>query len=154
KMNPVNDYLGPFFEQICAALIRDGFMRIVYGGNEAGAYLARHADVDEIHITGSSTTHDAIVFGPGELGAVRHRGSEPPINKRIAGELGSVTPPIVLPGPWSSADVHFQASHIATQKLHNAGSNCIAAQVLVLPGEWRTSPPLLESVRRALRAAP
>ena len=49
------------------ALIEPGYLRIVYGGGAEGAYLVNHATVEEIHITGSDKTHDAIVFG-GKLG--------------------------------------------------------------------------------------
>ena len=42
KMNPVNEYLGPIFEDIFAPLIRDGYLRFVYGGGDVGAYLTRH----------------------------------------------------------------------------------------------------------------
>jgi aldehyde dehydrogenase (NAD(P)+) len=69
------------------------------------------------------------------------------MNKAITSELGNVSPTIVLPGPWSTADFVFQAEHIATQKFHNGGFNCIASQVLVLPGDWSGSPKLMEALR-------
>ena len=65
KMNPVNDYLVPIFERIFASLIDAGFVRFAYGAGDVGAYLTGHDGVDSIHITGSSRTHDAIVFGSG-----------------------------------------------------------------------------------------
>lgn len=126
KMNPVNEYLGPVFEQVLEPLADSGYVRFAYGGAETGAYLCAHQAVDEIHITGSEQTHNAIAAGSG-------------IGKRITSELGNVSPTIVVPGRWSPADIAFQAEQIATQKAHNAGFNCIAAQVLVLPREWRHS---------------
>ncbi len=69
KMNPVNDYLGPFLEEAFGNLVRDGFVQLVYGGADVGDYLCHHPGIDEIHITGSAATHDAIVFGSGEEGA-------------------------------------------------------------------------------------
>ena len=66
KMNPVNEYLGPFVEESFGRLITDGFVRVAYGGADVGEYLCTHDEVDEIHITGSDRTHDIIVFGPGE----------------------------------------------------------------------------------------
>ncbi|MBA3946481.1 MAG: aldehyde dehydrogenase family protein [Herpetosiphonaceae bacterium] len=152
KMNPVNDYLGPFFEQIFAPLIRDGYVRIVYGGGDVGAYLCELPGIDEIHITGSARTHDVIVYGPGPEGVERKRRDEPLLHKRITSELGNVSPTIVVPGPWSDADLRFQSEHIATQKFHNGGFNCIAAQVLVLPTEWERTPALLDALRTTLRA--
>jgi hypothetical protein len=73
KMNPVNEHLGPHIAEAFEALVREGFLRIVYGGAEVGAYLTEHDGVDEIHITGSDKTHDAIVFGTGEEGAPQGR---------------------------------------------------------------------------------
>ncbi len=151
KMNPVNDYQGPVLEEICAPLIERGYLRMAYGGAEVGAYLTRHQDVDVIHMTGSAQTYDAIVFGPGEEGAERKRRGEPILDKPITSELGGVTPTIVVPGPWNKADVQFQAEHIATQKLHNSGFNCVASQVLVLPEAWGLTPRLLEALHNTFQ---
>ena len=52
KMNPVNEYLGPLFEEVFVDLIEDGFLRIVYGGTDEGDYLAHHDLVESIHMTG------------------------------------------------------------------------------------------------------
>src|SRR6185312_1167978 len=60
KMNPVNHYLGPIFEDAFAPLVREGYLRFAYGGADIGKYLCGHQLVDEIHITGSDKTHDAI----------------------------------------------------------------------------------------------
>ena len=54
---------------------------------------------------------------------------------------------IVVAGEWSDADLQFQAEHIVTSKLNNAGHNCIATQVLVLPAEWAQGDALLDRVR-------
>ena len=64
KMNPVNDYLGPLYEEAFAEAIRRGVLLIAYGGGEEGTYLAQHAGIDEIHLTGSDKTYDQIVWGP------------------------------------------------------------------------------------------
>ena len=101
KMNPVNDYLGPIFEDIFADLARAGFVRFAYGGADVGEYLTHHDGVDEIHITGSARTHDAIVFGTGEEGRTRKASGQPLTTKRMTSELGNVSPTIVVPGPWS-----------------------------------------------------
>lgn len=154
KMNPVNEYLGPVFEDIFAELIAAGFVRLAYGGADVGDHLARHPGVDEIHVTGSNRTHDTIVFGAGDEGAARRARGEPLNTRRMSSELGNVSPTIVVPGPWSQRDLRFQAAHIATQKLHNAGFNCIASQVLVTNPRWRLEAPLLEEVTTALSAAP
>src|SRR5262249_50739793 len=71
KMNPVNEYLGPILREAFEDFVKGGFFEVVYGGAEEGEYLCNHALVDEIHITGSDKTHDAIMFGAGFEGAQR-----------------------------------------------------------------------------------
>lgn len=154
KMNPVNEYVGPLLEAVFEPLITAGYLRVVYGGAEVGAYLTAHDLADTIHVTGSQRTYDAIVFGTGPAGDERKRQRQPLLDKTISAELGGVGPCIVVPGPWSEADIRFQAEHIATMKLHNSGCNCIAAQVLVLPREWEHSGALLDAVRAVMRRLP
>ncbi len=153
KMNPINDYLGPIFEKVFAPLIDKGFIQFAYGGGDVGAFLTNHDLVDTIHITGSARTHDVIVFGGGEEGQRRKRENHPIMNKPISSELGGVSPTIVVPGPWSKADFKYQAENIATQKLQNAGHNCIATQVLVMPEEWVGTEKLLQEVERKISNA-
>lgn len=154
KLNPVNDYLAPVLRKVFAPLIDRGFVAVESGGVEVGSYLTHHSGVDKIHITGSARSHDAIVYGPGPEGAERKRRDEPALDKEITSELGGVGPVIVVPGPWSDADLSYQALDIATMKLHNTGANCIAAQVLVLPAEWAPHRTLLTRVREQLHKIP
>ncbi len=154
KLNPVNDYLGPILERVFARFIDRGFVRLVYGGGEVGSYLVHHDAIDTIHITGSDRTHDVIVFGDGEEGRARRERGEAMLRKPITSELGGVSPVIVVPGPWSEDDIQYQAENIATQKLHNGGFNCIAAQVLVVPDRWPHTDRLLDVVEHELGAAP
>ena len=150
KMNPVNEYLGPIFEDIFAQLIRDGYLAFVYGGGDVGEYLTRHVAVQAIHITGSARTHDLIVYGPGEEGQQRKTADDRSIDTPISSELGGVGATIVLPGPWAEADFRYQSEHVVTQKLHNSGHNCVASQVLILPAGWDGSAGMLREVRRQL----
>jgi hypothetical protein len=154
KWNPVNEYLGPFFEEAFADLIRDGFVRTAYGAADVGDYLCQHPEIDEIHITGSDRTHDAIVYGVGEEGARNKAANKPRTTKRITSELGNVSPVIVVPGPWTEADLKFHAENIATQMTNNAGFNCNAAKVLVLHDTWPQKRALLDAVRATLAALP
>ena len=153
KMNPVNEYLGPIFEDIFAQLVRDGYLAFVYGGGDVGEYLTRHDAVQAIHITGSAHTHDLIVYGSGEEGQQRKAADDRVIDKPINSELGGVGATIVLPGPWTEADFRYQAEHVVTQKLHNAGHNCVASQVLVLPADWDGSARILGEIRQRLEAS-
>jgi acyl-CoA reductase-like NAD-dependent aldehyde dehydrogenase len=154
KLNPVNEYLAPFIEEVFADLVRDGFVRVVTGGAEVGEYLCQNADIDEIHITGSHVTHDAIVYGSGESGVRNKREGTPRLTKRITSELGNISPIIVVPGPWSASDLRFQAENIATQMINNCGFNCCAAKVLILPRDWPLGPALMEQLKTVLTAIP
>jgi aldehyde dehydrogenase (NAD(P)+) len=151
KMNPINSSLGAVFEEMFEEFVREGFVRFAYGGAEVGRYLVEHETVEEIHLTGSAATHDAIVFGVGEEGRIRKERDEPRVVKPVTSELGGVGPVVVLPGPWSDEDLAYQAENVASMKMHNAGFNCIAGQVLVLPDEWSGSDPLIHAVRKTLR---
>jgi len=151
KLNPVNDYLGPFIEEAFAPLIQEGFLRLAYGGADVGSYLCEHPGIDEIHITGSAQTHDAIVFGSGEEGADRKRNNMPRLKKRITSELGNVSPVIIVSGEWSNKDLKFQAENIATQLTNNTGFNCNAAKVLITHSNWAQRDVFLNTLRETLR---
>ncbi len=147
KLNPVNEYLGEVFENIFADLVADGYVRLVYGDGDVGAYLVTHEGVDTIHLTGSSSTYNTIRYGTGEDG-IGNRERDTPINdKPISAELGGVNPTIVVPGDWSKADLKFQADHVVSQKMNNSGFNCVAAQILVLPESWELTDEFVDEVR-------
>jgi aldehyde dehydrogenase (NAD(P)+) len=154
KMNPVNAYLEPYFADAFAPFLERGFVRFASGGADVGAFLADHPLVQEIHITGSDRTHDAIRFGTGPEGEERKRRGEPLNRRRITAELGGVGPTIVVPGAWSQADLRFHAEHVVSQKMHNGGFNCIASQVLVLSRAWPQREAFLEAVRETFRSVP
>ncbi len=154
KMNPVNEYLGPHIVSAFRALVDRGFMRVVYGGITEGAYLCSHGMVDEIHITGSDKTHDAIVYGVGAEGAAAKAARTPINTRRITSELGNVSPVIVVPGPWSASDLAFQGTNLASMLTNNAGFNCNATRLIVTHQGWGQRDALLDEVRSSLEQAP
>ena len=151
KSNPVNAYLTPLLVEIFESLVALGCLRFVSGGASEGAYLCNHKGVDEIHITGSDKTFDAIVFGPGPEVTERKRQKSPLLHKHITGELGNVSPLIIVPGPWSEADLLYQAEHIVSSLVNNAGFNCNATRLLVQSTSWERRPRLLYHIQNALR---
>lgn len=153
KHNPVLDYLGPVIEEAFADLIRDGFLRVTSGGSDAGDYLCRHPGIDEIHLTGSDRTYEAIVFGGGEEGRRRKAENRPHLTKRFTCELGNASPVIVVPGPWSDSDIRFHAVNIATQVIVNCGFNCLSARVLILPKSWPRARDLMNALREVFSSA-
>ncbi len=154
KLSPVMDPLLPVLEKIFAPLIERNIVRIFTGGAEVGEYLVNHDLVAHVHMTGSAATHDAIVFGAEDQGTQRKVENSPLLDKPITSELGGVSPTIVFPGKWSSADLRYQAEHVATQRLHNGGYNCVAAQILVVSSTWTQKDQFLREVREALDRAP
>lgn len=154
KLNPTMDALAPVFRRALAPLIAAGFVRIVTGDGAVGAALTRHPDIDHVHITGSAVTFDAIVWGTGEEAARRRRDDDPALAKPITAELGGVSPVIVVPGEWTAADLRFQAEHVATMRLQNAGHNCIAGQMVVISRDWAQRGAFLSELRAAYLRAP
>ena len=154
KANPVNAYLGPLLEEAFRALVEGGYLRILYGDAAEGAYLCQHPGIDEIHITGSDKTFDAIVWGVGPEAAARKAAGTPLLQKRITGELGNVSPVIVVPGPWSQSDIAYQAAHIVSMLTNNAGYNCNATRVIIQREGWDRREPLLQAMRGIFRQTP
>ncbi|SWL58512.1 aldehyde dehydrogenase [Klebsiella pneumoniae] len=152
KLNPVNDYLHDLLAQALAPVIAMDALRIVTGDARAGAWLTTHPAVDEIHITGSRETHDVIVWGEGETARQRRAAGTPLNPRRVTSELGGVSPTIIVPGPWSEADIAFQAQQLATQKMNNGGFNCVASQVLILQQGWEPATALLNQLYRLIAA--
>ncbi|MCP4191601.1 MAG: aldehyde dehydrogenase family protein [Planctomycetaceae bacterium] len=154
KMNPVNAYLGTIFERSLAPLIKAGFLRIIYGGAETGRYAVGHDRVDEVHITGSIDTHDAIVWGPRERQAHRKATHQRVLEKRVTSELGNVSPWIIAPGNYSDAQLRFQAENITASITNNASFNCIATKLLIT---WERCPhraELLQLIENTLQTIP
>ena len=154
KWNPVNAYLGPIVEEAFGSLVSQGFLKMAYGGADVGAYLCQHPGIDEIHITGSDRTHDAIVFGTGKDGEENKRNNCVQNTKRITSELGNVSPVIVVPGQWEARALRFQAQNVVTQMVNNAGFNCNAAKVLVTSANWPQRAAFLDAIRDELRRQP
>ncbi|MFE9785169.1 aldehyde dehydrogenase family protein [Nocardia salmonicida] len=154
KLNPITDPMLPVFAKILAPLIELGAVRLLTGGAEVGGYLVDNDLVDHVHMTGSARTHDAIVWGADAEAAERKLAGTPKLTKPVTSELGGVSPTIVLPGDWSAADIGYQAEHVATQRLHNGGYNCVAAQALIISADWAQKDQFLAALRDALAKAP
>jgi hypothetical protein len=156
KMNPVNESLGPIFERAYKPLIDAGYLRIIYGGADVGSAAVAHELVDEVHITGSIHSHDAIVWGPpGPERDRRKRDNDPILHKPITSELGNVTPWIIVPGKYSERQLDFQAENVATSITNNCSFNCIATKVIVTSANWPDRDRFLDKVARVLsRIAP
>lgn len=145
KMNPVNEYMGPILAKALHPLIEAGFVDFVYGKSEQGKYLVDHHLVKNIHLTGASSTFDAIVW----RGNTKKEG-DPPYTKEVGAELGCVTPYIVIPGEWNEDEIEYHALNIVSGLVNNAGHNCLAAEVIVTDRMWPQRKALLDAIRRNL----
>jgi aldehyde dehydrogenase (NAD(P)+) len=155
KMNPVNAYLAPYIEDAFAEAIRKNFIAVVYGGAEEGRYLVYHREIDEVHITGSDKTHDAIVWGPPGLEReARIQRNDPLLKKPISSELGNITPLIIVPGPYSEKELRFQAEDAASAFVMNASFMCNSAKMVVLPEGWKGSDTYLQAMQNVCAAVP
>ncbi|HKE18923.1 MAG TPA: aldehyde dehydrogenase family protein [Kofleriaceae bacterium] len=155
KMNPVNEWAGPFMERALEPLIKPGFLRVVYGGADVGQYLVYHAGIDDVHITGSDKTHDMIVWGPpGPERDRRMAADEPLLNKPISSELGNVSPVAIVPYAYSQDELAFQARNVATMVANNASFNCNAAKMLITSKEWPQRDQFLQLVGACLDRFP
>ncbi|WP_066913387.1 aldehyde dehydrogenase family protein [Millisia brevis] len=149
KLNPTFAALTDAYTKAFAPLIHADLLRIVNGGAEVGSYLTAHVGIAHVHITGSGKTHDLIVWG-----STTDTSGAPILDKPITSELGGVSPIIVVPGEWSAADLQFQAEHVATQRLHNSGHNCIAGQALIVSADWPQRDDFLRVLSEVLAQAP
>lgn len=75
----------------------------------------------------------------------RKSSNAPLLSAPMTSELGNVTPYIVVPGAWPQDQLEHKTSQIVEQMRDNAGCNCLAPRVLVLPHEW----PLVRSLHRS-----
>jgi acyl-CoA reductase-like NAD-dependent aldehyde dehydrogenase len=155
KMNPVNEYLGPLLERALKPLVDKGYLAIVYGGAEVGSYLCYHPLVGEVHITGSDKTHDLIVWGPpGPDREDRKRRNDPLLKKPITSELGNVSPVLVVPGPYTDAELSSMAENVAGMVTNNGSFNCNAAKLLVLPKAWSLRDAFIQKLSTVLAGVP
>jgi aldehyde dehydrogenase (NAD(P)+) len=136
KMNPVNSYLGPLFEEAYRSLIEKGYLRFLYGGAAEGSYLVGHPIVEECHMTGSARTFETVIFGSGEEGTNRKTARNPQVEKPFTSELGCITPWVVVPGQWTTKNVELAASRMAFWMVRHEGYLCFAPRVLVLQRNW------------------
>jgi aldehyde dehydrogenase (NAD(P)+) len=155
KMNPVNEYVGPFLERAFAPLVERGYLAVVYGGGDVGAYLCQHPAIADVHITGSDRTHDLIVWGPpGPERERRKQANDPVLKKRITSELGNVSPVMIVPASYRDDELWFQARNVASMVTNNASFNCNAAKILVTSSKWPQRDTFRKLVAKALGEVP
>jgi len=151
KMNPVNAYLGPFIEEAFKEAIDNNYLAVVYGGVEEGQFLVSHEGIDEIHITGSDKTHDAIIWGaPGPERIERIMKNNPICSKHITSELGNISPIIVYPGKYTHKQLAFQAEDLAGSFSCNSAFMCCVPVSVITWKAWQQRDEFLELLENKL----
>lgn len=150
KLNPTFQHLKPNYDRALAPLIAADLVRVVNGDASVGSYLTGHRGINHVHITGSARTHDAIVWGVGAEAAKNRAAGTPNLTTEITSELGGVSPIIVVPGAWTKGELAYQAEHVVTQRMHNAGHNCIGGQALLISSEWDQKEAFIDAIREVL----
>ncbi|MDQ1702742.1 MAG: betaine-aldehyde dehydrogenase [Frankiaceae bacterium] len=97
--------------QLAADILPKGVLNVVAGGNDAGAELVRHEQVDMVSLTGSVETGKWIAKTAAET------------LKRVHLELGGLAPVVV----FDDADMETAMETIAGTGYYNAGQDCTAA---------------------------
>jgi len=155
KLNPVNAYLGPYLEEAFSDAIAQNFLAIVYGAADEGAYLVQHNEVDEVHLTGSDRTYEAIVWGTSEEERRQRRAERRPlVDKPVTAELGNVSPVIVIPGQYTEKELRYQAEEIAGAMALNAAFCCCTPRILVTAANWAQRGTFLDFLADALSRTP
>ncbi len=154
KLHPMLAYLGPLFEEALRALIGRGFLRVIYGDADIAGYLCSHPLVGTIHLTGSDTTFDTIMFGAGAEGAWRKAHHVPLIDKPVTAELGNITPVVIVPGQWSDADLQRQATLLASAFIQNASYLCATPRLIVQHRGWRQRDAFMAAFEQVLARIP
>lgn len=154
KLNPVNDYLADVLHRAFRPLVDRSLLQLLTGGAETGAALIQADSVTEAHITGSLHTMNAILWGTDDAADRRRQAGTPLFAKPLTGELGNVTPWIIVPGAYSRRQLRSQAEHIAASITNNASFNCLASKVLVTSRSWPQRDEFLDLIDGYLQQTP
>lgn len=120
------------------------------------AYLVGSPLLCNIHMTGATATHDAIVWGAKSAQEKNRRDNTPvtPGTVEVTSELGCVTPYMVCPGEWSEEDVAHHAKHLAVAAASNNGYYCNSPKVVLLAEGWAQKADFVAALKANLKALP
>ncbi len=156
KHHPLRAFSAPYFDEIFADLIEDGFFYSCTADLEETHALLHSPLVDRVHMTGGSATHDAIVWGNTKAIQEENKAkNEPVLGKPMTSELGAVTPWIVMPGAvWTQKEIDHMAGHLVAAFTAQNSCNCLSPKLLVLDADWPQVAQFMKAVRDRLRNTP
>lgn len=150
KLHPTQAPLTSLFEETFRSLLEYGVVRLIYGDRDLDAYLCAHPLIDTVHFSGADAIFDTLVFGEGQEGAARRMRHEPVLTKPFSGEVGNVTPVLVVPGPWSDDDLHHHAMLLVRAFVCNAAYVSAAPRLIVQHRGWRQRDSFLAAFEQVL----
>jgi len=159
KVHPVRGYHEAFARKLFAPLIAKGYFETIVeeNGLADAQYLVAHPKLCHIHMTGSTETHDSIVWGP-KQGREERRAKNTPVidlsKVEVTSELGCVTPYMVCPGTWKEEELKHHALHLAVSCTGNNGYYCNSPKVLVLAEDWPQKEAFLAILKAIMKDLP
>jgi betaine-aldehyde dehydrogenase len=121
KPAPTTPVTAVKLAELAAEILPPGVLNVVVGGNEPGAALVEHDDVDMVSLTGSVETGKWIAEHAART------------LKRVHLELGGKAPVVI----FDDADMETALETIAGTGYYNAGQDCTAAtRVLAAKGAY------------------
>jgi acyl-CoA reductase-like NAD-dependent aldehyde dehydrogenase len=144
--------MEPLIRQLFEPLIRRGYVDFeCHTTNERAAALVHHPLVTAVHLTGGKATHDAIVWGADPKQQKRNKESNTPTLKaEMTSELGAVSPWIVVPAKYTTAQLKDQAGMLAFMMHTNASCNCNAPKMIVVSETWDQKYEFLKIIETSL----
>eukprot|EP00892_Ulva_mutabilis_P004595 jgi/Ulvmu1/2507/UM138_0011.1 len=155
KYHDAQAELAPIMQYILEPLSQPGFLRAFCCNVPLTQHMLYHPLVSRVRMTGSRSTHDAIVWGTDEAEAQQRKEVRAPrLKVPIESELGSVVPAVVVPGEWAADSVAKVAQLIAYNMLDNAGCNCLTPRVVIISAAWPQADEFEAALRDALATQP
>ena len=146
KHHPLRPFLLAPYAAILKPLVARGlFAQVLDDGLVAASALLTSPLVGQVAMTGSEATFRAVRRTLDRAGRA---------DVSVRAELGCVSPWIVAPGQWSDVELDRAAELIAAAKKTNAGSNCLAAQLLVISRDWEHKEAFVAKLKAALSSIP
>lgn len=136
KPAPTTPLSALLLAELAAEFLPEGMLNVVVGGDEVGASLVTHADVDVVSVTGSVETGKWVAREAADT------------LKRVHLELGGKAPVIV----FDDADLEAALATISTNGYYNAGQDCTAATRVLASANVYDD--LLEGLVRSTRNFP
>ena len=145
-------YIEPLLRRLFEPLIKRGFLEMEpHTTMERSNALVNHPLVTAVHLTGGKATHDVIVWGADPKEQKKNKENNASVFKvPMTSELEAVSPWVIVPARYTTAELKSQAGLLASFVYENASCNCNAAKVAVISETWEQKDDFLKLVEDGL----